>query len=795
MGVPGLMRWLQLQFPSACQQLTRLESSYLRPTHSLCIDLNGTLHQNAQQTNGDVTSVSETIETIVRLVKPQHTLYLAIDGVPPRIKERLQRERRERNAARTHGMQDLFGTYAITPGSWWMQQLEQHLTEFIEEKRRGEWRRLRVVFSGHGDPGEGEQKIMDYLCRAQQQQATHYVWSNDADTVLLSLGTHVRNIMLVNDRSHGVSLSSFVVTDIDRLTTALVDRYAPVGASSGANLEERSRRQLIDDLVFMSFLAGNDFLPPTSMVASNADGRCIDILWTLYTKLPPTCRGFVNSDGSINHRTLSGLLAQIEETYEKKGFQKHVGVTMLGPQLTAMRIRRMAWEQQQQKLHMEGVSAASSDATLSSGDIRESRCTCRRSKRTRSRSSGKSRSRGRCTNASCSCHCHRGKHQGDIQVPFVWTGPLDKLDKLGVNGAQFVENNDIAALDGARVIEAADIPKWHPFLENMECPSVTLNSLPLLCPVLLEVFRVMVSLATGERVLTGGGARVSVEMLQHIGSNRAKWLQSAGIMLGQEIKLYDAWTRSNQFEILCKDWTQEQTVETEPNTVLVGLVWAGSDDVGSIVSIQPSGTAHRAAEAKSLSVALVGSDAWNVLYEDSRTENKRDHEYLVWKDAFYRQCYGSISDGSATTAVRLSSCYMDALEWTTLYYFGRRVSSWQFTWPDDIESTVSWVAPLASDLLAHLDNMAKSKTTSSSSSRNVRWDLALYSEGSPPLLREHLLSVMPSEAWASILTDTERELAKYLAECKFSAEARQRVHAQLLALPTPCELSMVRLWP
>ncbi|KAJ2401213.1 exonuclease II Exo2, partial [Coemansia sp. RSA 2559] len=696
MGVPGLMRWLQQQFPSACQQLTRLDSGYFRRTHSLCIDLNGTLHRNAQQTNGDVTAVSETIEMIVRLVKPQHTLYLAIDGVPPRIKERLQRERRERRMA--HHSHDRFNTYAITPGTRWMRQVEQHLVEFIERKRRSdaEWRGLRVVLSGYGDPGEGEQKIMDYLSQIQdaENQGVHYVWSNDADTVLLSLGTHVRNIILVNDRNIDSGRDSLAVTDIDRLTDSLFDRYKPTGVCNA----ESARRQLVDDLVFMSFFAGNDFLPPISLVAGVADGDKIDRLWTLYSKLPANCQGFLQNGGDINYSALVGLLKQIEEVHEKREFQKHVGVTMLGPQLTAMRIRRMAWEQQQQQgAKSEGISArsTSSAAALADGAAQGSRCTCSKGKS--HKASSKGRAKARCAKMSCSCSCHRGKQRTASQLPFMWTGPLSQLN---ISDMQAREDGDIVALDGSRALGSCDKLNWHPVSEHMECPFLTLNGLPLLCPALVDVFKIMVSLASGENVAAGRG-KVAVEMLRRIDSNRAKWLHTAGIMLGQDVKFYDASTRSDVFEVLCKNWTEKQQQQQQSTgmaaAVLVAHMWPGSNKPSSIVSIQPSGT-RKAAHVPSLAVVLVGSDAWDLLQDDGRTEHRRDHELLKWKDAFYRQSYGS----AATHAAKLSACYADALAWTCLYYFARRVGSWQFVWPEDIESALSWVAPLASDLSAHL---------------------------------------------------------------------------------------------
>ncbi|KAJ2438022.1 exonuclease II Exo2, partial [Coemansia sp. RSA 2424] len=224
MGVPGLFRWLLRRFPAACWTASRIEPA---STQSLFVDLNSTLHHGARQNHGDFQAIATAVDDLVGLIQPERLLFLAIDGVPPRMKERLQRERRERLAIGPVPSQSSFNSYSITPGTIWMHKVEAYLCEFIENKRKHDdkWRNLSVVFSGCQDPGEGEQKIMEYLRKQGQDGGRHCIWSNDADSVLLSLTTRIPNITMVSERPKS-GVSTYTIFDIDLLRDQIADRYS-----------------------------------------------------------------------------------------------------------------------------------------------------------------------------------------------------------------------------------------------------------------------------------------------------------------------------------------------------------------------------------------------------------------------------------------------------------------------------------------------------------------------------------------------------------------------------------------
>ncbi|KAJ1987701.1 exonuclease II Exo2 [Coemansia spiralis] len=774
MGVAGFMRWLHQQFPMACRMVTRIESH--RKPYSLFIDLNGTLHQSARQANGDVAAISEAIDHLVSLVKPQNLLYLAIDGVPPRIKEQLQRARREKFAIQPSKSNIKFNSYAITPGTQWMRQVEAHLKEFIERKRQSDtaWRKLRVVFSGCRDPGEGEQKIIEYLCKAEQRPDYHYVWSNDADTVLLSLGTHVSNIILINERQI-FGVGAYTVTDIGQLKDRILEKYAP----QDMDATDEAKRIVIDDLIFMTFFAGNDFLPPIYSV-NTADGTAIDTLWTLYSKLPSSCRN-LHTRGEINQRALTNLLKLIAEGAERKAFQKEIGVTALGSQLTALRIRQMEWERQRKEAATvpSGVGSAAYKTDAVEGSTKPvpvsnaALCTCSKHKSKRIKSKLKSRAKGRSQrkdDAGTCGYCSDASRQPSNSkqlIPYVWVGKIVQLSGAALD---LSADNAIVGLSGSRPISQDESPKYEELEESMDKPMLTLCNLPLLCPPMLGVYNLIVALASSNPVAA------AVETSGYIGGSKAKILQTLALAFGLEFESYNV-AKGKAFDDMYCEWKQASGSSL---ATLVAVSRAGCSRPDSMLRIQNRHSKMQAAKICP-EIALVSESSWDVLFKDARTEYKRDCEFSKWKELFYRQHYGI-----ENVSQRLCMYYVRALRWTALYYFAGRVSSWDFMWPADIEaSTTAWVAPLASDTIEHL-------YSSSTESGDIKWDFDLDSQGHPPLLREHMLSVMPRDSWSTVLSVGEQKLAQLLQDSKYSEDVRRQVRSQLAR--TTEESPLVYIW-
>ena len=123
---------------------------------------------------------------ITQIVKPQVSVFMAIDGVAPRAKLNQQRSRRfrsakdmkeaakEANKKKKEKVQetDMFDSNCITPGTEFMDKVSNCIKYFIRKKLKEDplWKGLKVVYSGHDIPGEGEHKIMQHIRDMKSQE-------------------------------------------------------------------------------------------------------------------------------------------------------------------------------------------------------------------------------------------------------------------------------------------------------------------------------------------------------------------------------------------------------------------------------------------------------------------------------------------------------------------------------------------------------------------------------------------------------------------------------------------------
>ncbi|KAJ2803745.1 exonuclease II Exo2 [Coemansia helicoidea] len=314
MGVPGLWRWLRQQFPGAFRTATRFEA---RP-HTLLLDLNGIVHESMRQAGAGPATVLEAIGAAVELVRPRHTVFLAIDGVAPRTKAPEQRSRRAQYAPADGRA---FSPLLVTAGTEWMGRLEEQVRAYIGQQQGAQWGGVRVVLSGRADPGEGEHKIAAYLRRARD---ACLVWSGDGDAVLLALAARAPTTVV---RGHPTG-PSIAAVDVDLLRRLLCAAYAAQPATP----------RVADDLVFVALLAGGDALPPLLAASDCAAAE----LWAVHRS---TARPgeHLHDRGVINVPALRRLLAGVVRDHEDRAFRRYVGATALGSELAALRARRLAW--------------------------------------------------------------------------------------------------------------------------------------------------------------------------------------------------------------------------------------------------------------------------------------------------------------------------------------------------------------------------------------------------------------------------------------------------------------------
>jgi len=82
--------------------------------------------------------------------------------------------------------------------------------------------------------------------------------------------------------------------------------------------------RIVDDIVFLLFLCGNDFLPhlPSLQIREGA----IDMLFMIYKNLLPSFEGYITKEGKIDLRSLDIFLQNVsqveDELFQKQQMQK-----------------------------------------------------------------------------------------------------------------------------------------------------------------------------------------------------------------------------------------------------------------------------------------------------------------------------------------------------------------------------------------------------------------------------------------------------------------------------------------
>lgn len=325
MGVPSLFRWLSKTYPQVIlQAVPQNPTDNLYIDFNAIIHNSSSPSDGPNQTTveGIMKNLEKNIDQIVAHCKPRKLLYLSTDGVAPRAKLVQQRTRRYRSVLDEEELKknivkppqdekttsedntdnetgeisqlsvlvekesddqqiEGFDSNAITPGTNFMFDLEKEVQKFIENriKTHENYKNLNVIFSTSRRPGEGEQKIMTVIRRTKNKNIKHTIYSPDADLIFLGASLHGRNIKIMREdldfafeqkkytcEKCGKSghLSSYcnnlqfqrcIFIDIQVLRTILDETFS-LNIKSDYNLN-----RLIDDWIFMSFLAGNDFLP------------------------------------------------------------------------------------------------------------------------------------------------------------------------------------------------------------------------------------------------------------------------------------------------------------------------------------------------------------------------------------------------------------------------------------------------------------------------------------------------------------------------------------------------------
>eukprot|EP00866_Antonospora_locustae_P000930 jgi/Antlo1/930/2446 len=363
MGVPSLFRYITDKYPDTIRPVTSEDK-----TDMLYIDFNAIVHRCCKHPmapppkdeNEIFLNVQAYLCNIVELVEPRILVYIATDGVAPRAKLNQQRARRyhssveaalERSfvtkpALETDAQEELevskeeaaFESNAITPGTDFMKRLDDFINDFIKYQVTYEWKHLSVIYSSSNVSGEGEQKILEFI-RSQKNFAefSHTIYSPDADIIFLGLSLHKLKVRLMrNDQNlesrqkkefcktcqkkghsayycGNIKTWRYLYFDIEILKRHLYSMFK-------SHIKRKfSFHRIVDDWVFLCFLAGNDFIPNL---------QCLDIrfgalehIFFILTYNFNSTGLHITENGNINasaFKNAMALLAKHENTFYYK---------------------------------------------------------------------------------------------------------------------------------------------------------------------------------------------------------------------------------------------------------------------------------------------------------------------------------------------------------------------------------------------------------------------------------------------------------------------------------------------
>jgi len=242
---------------------------------------------------------------ICEVVQPQKMTYIAIDGPAPRAKMVQQRGRRYKGyqekmfikeLKRKHhieeGEETWDGSANIAPGTEFMDRLSESLLSEIRSKNFSRHQsKMEVIYSSSNVPGEGEHKIMPIIKNmvksTKNKDDSVFIYSKDADLIVLSTMTHKNNIHIVrtvqgeNDNTLKQELEGheYFTFNIDSLREGWFQEL------SRENIFEEGTdpMRVLNDYNFLTFFVGNDFVQSLPFLKVKKDG--LKIMRTIYNQV------------------------------------------------------------------------------------------------------------------------------------------------------------------------------------------------------------------------------------------------------------------------------------------------------------------------------------------------------------------------------------------------------------------------------------------------------------------------------------------------------------------------------
>ena len=348
MGIFHFFGWYKKNFSGSIKKLSPTQNfeSINQPIDNLMIDMNGLFHNSAQKIfqygkfkpvdrllknkkkiiNGRkeelkvFEDVCKSIEDLLILVNPKKRLILCVDGPAPYSKQVQQKRRRFRSAMEREDDDTSFDSNCLSPGTKFMDHLSKYIDWYIRKSisENPLWQNIEIIFSNEKVPGEGEAIIMSYIREYGNIDESYITVADDADVVMLSLGTHYPNIFILRNDTYDINNKYFVLN--------IANTSLQLGEMMRWESEkyEYDIKNAIDDFIFLGYMIGNDFLPHISSLEIIENG--IDIILSLYREVGKS-KGHIikikDNDIYFNKEPLK-MFFELVSDYEKQLLEKKI---------------------------------------------------------------------------------------------------------------------------------------------------------------------------------------------------------------------------------------------------------------------------------------------------------------------------------------------------------------------------------------------------------------------------------------------------------------------------------------
>lgn len=278
MGIPSYFSYV-LKNHKNIKKLTSIKCN------SLFLDANSIIYDVIYENTSVLDNLSiyinvfNKILSIIEKLKPAFT-FIAFDGVVPLAKMKQQKQRRYKSYITKQILKkSSWNTNAITPGTKFMNDLDNYLSSRFEE--HSQLHKIEIIFTGSKESGEGEQKIFNYIRNnaITMKNSNSIIYGLDADLIMLSL-LHLKfneNIYLYRETKH-FSYIKGIDPQIDYLFS--MDEMA---RQINELLNGTNKTQSIENYCFLCFLCGNDFLPHFPSINIRNNG--VQYLLEVYKKI------------------------------------------------------------------------------------------------------------------------------------------------------------------------------------------------------------------------------------------------------------------------------------------------------------------------------------------------------------------------------------------------------------------------------------------------------------------------------------------------------------------------------